>query len=583
MVFANAFGGGSAAAKSSSYDLVVVGAGVVGVTAALTAAQAPFGKRVALVGAPPLSQNSGGGSGGLGTRTTSTTEDLSIGAPSGLYSKLLRDTSKRIKVATLRGMGLREDSVWNEIVSSCVDSASSNAEDVRQQLEMAGVDFLPGFATFPDSGNTNTIVLTKDDRSTQIVKADRVLLATGSKPFLPDGIPFDGKRIFDSDSISRISFLPKSIAITGSGIIAVEFAKIFRNLGAEVTLIIRDPVPRNALMKIGLDIDVAALLVADLVRSGIKFARGAQVADLEAPPDGNTRVPIKLTLEAPGGGSLPTGAITEIKCDAYLAAVGRKPNTNNLNLVGAKIEVDQYGGILVDSRLCTTAKSGTVYAAGDVVGRPFLASTGVAQAKASVNAMFADSLGDKNSNGSTVSGPLTVAQCEEGDDACIVDGVSRAGMSFDPASLAANPFAFPIGVWSSPEAAYYGFTSRQAKDRGINAGEGMALYAECLRGRVFSPNGLLKLVFDKDSGRILGVHICGDDACELIHYGMELVKGRRTIMEISQAMFSAVTFHEMYRIAALAGLDEAGARSRRAAAGKALAKRNREVRAQGQS
>ena len=181
---------------------------------------------------------------------------------------------------------------------------------------------------------------------------------------------------------------------------------------------------------------------------------------------------------------------------------------------------------------------------------------------------------------SAVSGPLAVKQCEEGDDACIVDGFSQAGMAFDPASLASNPFAFPTGVWSSPEAAYYGFSSQQARDRGIDAGEGMALYAECLRGRVFSPNGLLKLVFDKSSGRILGVHICGDDACELIHYGMELVKGRRTIVELSQAMFSAVTFHEMYRIAAQAGLDEAGARKRRAAAGKALAKRNREVLAQ---
>jgi NAD(P) transhydrogenase len=545
---------------------VVIGAGVVGATAALTAAQAPFGKRVALLDAPRAS---------AGLVNEATGEDLSIGAPSGLYSKLLRDTSKRIKVSTLRGMGLREDSVWNEIVSSCVDLASSNAQDVRQQLQLAGVDFYEGFASFPDSGGTNRVIVVKENRSSQTIKADNVLIATGSKPFLPEGIPFDGQRVFDSDSINTISFLPKSIAITGSGIIAVEFAKIFRNLGAEVTLIIRDQVPRNALMKIGLDIDVAAFLVADLARSGIKFARGAQVKEFDVPLTSNSRAPLKITLEAPGGGPLPTGATVEIKCDAYLAAVGRKPNTNSINLAAAKIEVDEYGGILVDSSLCTTAKSGNVYAAGDVVGRPFLASTGVAQAKAAINAMFA------RDAASVEGGPkIVVPQCEEGDLACIVDGVSQAGMSFDPASLAANPFAFPSGIWSSPEAAYYGFTVRQAKDRGINAGEGMALYAECLRGRVFSPNGLLKLVFDKDSGRILGVHICGDDACELIHYGMELVKGRRTIVELSQGMFSAVTFHEMYRIAALAALDEAGARSRRAAAGKALAQRNRAVRAQ---
>jgi hypothetical protein len=153
----------------------------------------------------------------------------------------------------------------------------------------------------------------------------------------------------------------------------------------------------------------------------------------------------------------------------------------------------------------------------------------VAQAKAALNAMFREE-----------GIALQVQECQEGDDACIVDGYSQAGLSFDPASLASNPFAFPCGVWSSPEAAYYGFTAEQAKDRGMDAGEGIALYAECLRGRVFSPNGLLKVVFEKPTGRIVGVHVVGDDACEIIHYGMELVKGRRTITELSQAMFSAV-------------------------------------------
>jgi NAD(P) transhydrogenase len=246
----------------------------------------------------------------------------------------------------------------------------------------------------------------------------------------------------------------------------------------------------------------------------------------------------------------------------YLAAVGRVPNTGKLNLAAANIEVDEYGGIFVNSRLCTTATAGNVFAAGDVLGRPFLASTGVAQAKAAVNSMFLQE--------------NKMVECAVGDDACETDGIAQAGTSFDPASLASNPFAFPTGVWSSPEAAYYGLSTQQAKERGIDAGEGIALYAECLRGRVFSPNGLLKLVYEKPAGRILGVHICGDDACELIHYGMELVKGRRTIIELTESMFSAVTFHEMYKIAAQAALDEAGARKRRAAAGMALAKRNRQ-------
>ena len=541
----------SSVVNDDLYDLIVVGAGVVGTVAALTAAQAPFNKRVLLIDAPLAS---------AALMNTKTNEDLSIGAPSGLYSKALRDTSKRIQVSTLRGMGLREDSVWNEIVNSCIDLASSNADDIRRQLAVSGVKLLNGYCSFPDdnSGPTQTLIVTNDNGSTrQTVRCSKVLIATGSKPFLPSGIPFDGKRIFDSDSINTISYLPKSMAITGSGIIAVEFAKIFRNLGADVTLIIRDSIPRNALMKIGLDIDVSALLVADLIRSGIKIERGAQVKAFSVPTD-NELAPVVLTLEGKNGTPLPTGARTEVKCDSYLAAVGRKPNTSQLNLAAAKIQLDEYGGIVVDSKLCTSAPN--VYAAGDVVGRPFLASTGVAQAKAAINSMFGNV-------------DLLMEEPEGyGDDISV---------KYDPASLAANPFAFPTGVWSSPEAAYYGYTTQQAKGMGINAGEGIALYAECLRGRVFSPNGLLKLVYDKNEpnkGRIIGVHICGDDACELIHYGMELVKGKRTIHELSQAIFSAVTFHEMYKIAAQAALDEAGARKRRAAAGKALAKRNRDTR-----
>ena len=110
---------------------------------------------------------------------------------------------------------------------------------------------------------------------------------------------------------------------------------------------------------------------------------------------------------------------------------------------------------------------------------------------------------------------------------------------------------------------------------GIDAGEGISLYAECLRGLVFSPNGLLKLVFQKSTGRVIGVHICGEDACELIHYGMELVKTQRTISDVANSLYSAVTYHEMYRIAAQSCIDPKAARKSRAEAGRALTERRR--------
>jgi len=468
-------------------------------------------------------------------------------------------------------MGLREDSIWNEITGSCVDLATWNSDDAVRQLEYAGVTYMEGLASFVEGGeeedgsivNLNVCQTAISGSTTnRTVQAKKVLIATGSKPFRPSSIPFDGYRIFDSDTINQLSYLPSSIAITGSGIIAIEYAKIFRNLGSDVTLIIRDGSPRNALMKIGLDIDISAALVADLVRSGIHIERGAQVASFDIATDNDFRAPMRITLEpAPSCTRRPPTSRTsshELRCDAYLAAVGRTPNTGNLQLDKVGIDVDEYGGLIVDSDLRTTACGGNVYGAGDVLGRPFLASTGVAQAVAAIQTMYEEY-------------PRPI--CSSSED----DGVQgTVGPTFDPKSLATNPFAFPTGIWSSPEAAYYGYTKQQAIELGIDAGEGVALYSECLRGLVFNPNGLLKLVHDKgDSGRIIGVHICGDDACELIHYGMELVKARRTVGDVTNELYSAVTYHEMYRIAARAAIDVKGARKRRAAAGTALAARNR--------
>jgi len=567
------------------YDLAVIGAGPVGVQAALLAASTAH-KKVILIDAPRASGQ---------LLNTQTNEDLSIGGPTGLFSKALRDAAKRIKVPTLRGMGLREDSIWNEITGVCVDLASFNAKDCRRQLEYAGVTLVEGYAEFEDGKGSHTLVVSPDNDGssskgeTSVVTTDKVLIATGSRPFQPADIPFDGVRVFDSDSINGLKFLPKSVVITGSGIVAIEFAKIFSNLGCEdVTLLIRDNSPKNALMKIGLDKDIAATLVADIIRSGIKIQRACEVDQIEVPtaagsststttPGKNSFLtPLKITLKAKGGTECrPANCVQEIKADAYIAAVGRIANTEKLNLPAANIEMDEYGGIKVDSKLRAVGPvDGNVYGAGDVLGRPFLASTGVAQGVATVRNMFPmDMPFMKDSITADVS--CSIEDEKEGRCMKVEDELLSMAAACDPTSLVANPFAFPVGVWSSPEAAYYGLSMSQAKEMGIDAGEGISLYAECLRGLVFSPNGLLKLVFQKSTGRIVGVHICGEDACELIHYGMELVKTKRTVTDVASSLFSAVTYHEMYQIAAKSCMDPKAARKRRVEAGRALSKRRR--------
>lgn len=178
------------------YDLAVIGAGPVGAQAAMVAASPPYSKKVVLIDAPRASGMLMNGE-----------EDLSIGGPTGLFSKALRDTSKQIKVSTLRGMGLREESVWNEVIGKCVDLAASNAQDVFRQIDFCGVHYVRGFASFPDSGGTKSLFVTSDDHSIETIKAENILIATGSTPFRPEGIPFDGARVFDSDSINQVKYM----------------------------------------------------------------------------------------------------------------------------------------------------------------------------------------------------------------------------------------------------------------------------------------------------------------------------------------------------------------------------------------
>ncbi len=231
---------------------------------------------------------------------------------------------------------------------------------------------------------------------------------------------------------------------------AIEFAKIFSNLGCDdVTLLIRDNSPKNALMKIGLDRDIAATLVADLIRSGIVIQRGCEVGAVEvlsssssaAVENGNFITPLKISLKAKGGTcDRPENCVQELKADTYVAAVGRLANTERLNLEAAKIEVDEYGGIRVDSSLKAKGSiDGNVYGAGDVLGRPFLASTGVAQGVAAIDNMFPPSpcSDDDTSNSSTFTPCLGDDNNEKmfGVDDELLNKVA----SFDPTSLVANP------------------------------------------------------------------------------------------------------------------------------------------------
>ena len=476
------------------YDLVVIGGGPAGVAGAIKAAQ--MGRRAILIDKPKF--DAGVLPNGL---------DLFFGGPTGLFSKALRDSAKNTNVAAMRAQHMDSDVIWKQITNSIVGLAMRNAEGQCRTLERYGIDYLQGSAQLLGEDDDANIAASKkfeDDVDNQedgirsvkvgktsvvdnyvgfvkdaevIVSGTKVLVCTGSKSTRLPGIPFDqSHRVFDSDTINLLGYLPRSVTISGLGIIGIEFANIFNALGVEdVRILVRGDVETST-KKLGMDLDVANELMRLLKESGVKVMEGTSVAEFTyVPPPGADEEYIQMKLN--DGSTLET--------DLFFAATGRYPVGKNeeTGLASAGVDVADRGMIEIDkSTLITSSKN--VYAAGDVIGAPALASTSMEQAQRAVSAMF----------------------CESGEEDAALDANHD-----DPLS---------IGVWTIPEMGYYGLTKEQAEKDGYTVVEGSVGFDQCLRGRVFAPDGLLKLVVDAKEGTVLGVHIIGKEAAEMVHYGM---------------------------------------------------------------
>jgi len=327
------------------------------------------------------------------------------------------------------------------------------------------------------------------------------------------------------------------MVIVGSGIIAIEYAKIFNYLDTKVTLVIRGKSFEAALERIGVDAEIAATLQADLLRSGVDVLLDSEVMDVAKPDDTGVdlsmpdREPMTVKIKRSSTGELDA----TVKAEIIMTATGRVANTKGLGLEEAGVELNR-GTIIVDKNMETNVPG--VYAAGDVVGRPSLASTGIEQGADAVKKMFEQD--------DTVEGTWMKIDPLQGKD---------------PESLTQNPLQFPIGIWTLPEMSFIGYTKEGAEKAGFeNVAEGTAYYENTIRGRVQQIKlGLLKLVFQKPSGKILGVHILGEDACELIHYGTALAQSGKTVRQVLGTTFAAVTYHELFGQAAqdaCAQLDE---------------------------
>jgi NAD(P) transhydrogenase len=452
------------------YELVVIGSGPAGEKAAVKAAY--FGHKAAVVEMEPVP---GGAGSNTGTLPSKTLKESAL-YYSGKYDKGLYGADRDLE---------RKTSIEDFMFRKAIVVKEADAE-VAANLQRHGVALFPGKAHFADS---HRIVVETPDIDPVELHADNVIIATGSYPFHPANVPFDGKRIHDSDSILQISRLPRSLCVVGAGVIGCEYATIFSAMGTKVYLV------NNAQHILGfLDHEISAELVTQMAADGIEILFGASLAGVEPPPHDDGDVAVRLEDGR------------ELSVDMFLFAAGRSGRTRDLNCEAAGVALGPRETVVVNDRFQTNVPH--IYAVGDVIGFPALASTSMDQGRVAISHMF------------------------EIDD-------------FD--SL---PKIFPYGIYTIPEVSMVGMTEEEAKEAGIDYFVGRAHHAKMARGAIMgSKAGVLKLIIRKADSVIIGVHILGQQASELIHYGLTLVKDRKSLMEVISTVFNYPTLHELYKYA----------------------------------
>lgn len=460
------------------YDLIIIGSGPGGEKAAAKASY--YGYRVALV---EKEEALGGAGANTGTLPSKTLKETAL-YYSGFYEKGLFGVDKDLeRAASAQDFFFRK----NQVVQEQDDS-------IRRNLELHNVDLYHGWGSLVDEQTIRV-----EGSKTVELRGQYILLATGSYPYHPKGIPFDGKHVHDSDTILTIDRIPQSLVVVGAGVIGCEYATIFAVMGVKVKVI------NSSDQILGfLDREICAALQSKMEQDGVEFVFGGRVEGVEILRAGESPlVRAHMTDGKP------------LEAEMFLYAAGRCGSSNNLNLEKVGIQTGNRGQILVDKEYRTAVPN--IFAIGDVIGFPALASTSMDQGRVAVTHMFG----------------------------------LHGQESISP--------HFPYGIYTIPEVSVYGLTEEDAKAQGVDYCIGRARYTDMPRGKIMGVReGMLKVVFDSQSRQVLGVHIFGKIATELIHYGISLVDGKATLMDIIGRVYNTPTLHELYKYAAYDGLVEQG-------------------------
>ncbi len=454
---------------SELFDLIVVGGGPAGQKAAVQGAK--LGRKVMMI---ERSKSVGGACVRFGTIPSKTLRETALA-----LGKFRRLTSEVMDVK------MPEHTAIESLMARKEEVIASHEHFMGAQLARNGIELCQGVARFVSPTEMEIGDITGAKRR---VTGRFFVIATGSSPRTPDDVPIDHENLLDSDSILSVSYLPESLTVLGSGVIACEYASIFAALGTKVTVIDRSPRPLAFL-----DPEISEHFTRQLVAFGGQFLGGKKHTKVAW--DGFTHV--ETTLD--------DGQV--IRSEKLFCALGRLAQVQGLGADVAGIGLTSRGLIAVDEHGRTATPH--IYAAGDVIGPPALASTSMDQGRRAVCHAFG-------------------------------------------AEVGAAREATPAGIYTIPELASVGLTEAEAKERFGAAQVGRARFNEVARGQISAAeDGLLKLVAHPETGVILGAHAAGETAADLVHIGQMAILGGMTFHTFIDAIFNFPTYAESYRIAAL--------------------------------
>ena len=453
-----------------TFDLIVIGSGPAGRRAAVQAAK--LGKSVLVVEGR---RRVGGVSVHTGT----------------IPSKTLRETVLNLTGWRERGFYGRSYRVKKEIGGQDLDqrlnkTLEHEVDVLEHQFQRNGVRTMEGFARFIDP---HSIAVAAPDGSEMLLRGERFLIAVGTAPFRPDYIPFDEDIVLDSDILIEAPRVPRSLLVIGAGVIGIEYATIYSALDVQVTLV----EPRDSFLDF-IDREIIEEFVHQLRDRGMTIRLGSKVTHIAKDEAGR----VVTTLEDG----------RTIRTEMLLFAAGRVGATARLGLENCGLAVDNRGRLTVNPKTFQTDVP-HIYAAGDVIGFPSLASTSMEQGR--------------------------IAACH------------AFGLPLPPA-----PQYFPYGIYAVPEISTVGMSEEEVREKKIPYECGIARLRETSRGHIMGlNNGLMKMIFSLKSRRLLGVHIVGEGATELIHIGQAVLNLKGTIDYFIENTFNYPTLAEAYKIAAL--------------------------------